>query len=278
VNLGWSDNSPGDGCLIDGLYVVKTDWNSPTGPGFNKQNLDGQNNAVITSLMVPGTMFGTASPPLFRNILIEDPPNVLFSLKILFPECNDQDNPRYGNCKSVDLTLPSVLNLNIENLCTPASIQPNSIGFLNILTNFTYDFPSNIVNTVTNEFTLAGSMNIGLTNVIIQSTNGTVNPLTSANAVAVGHFIMNGTNINLTYGLSPSPCLSCLPQLTIIFVHGNAVISWPTNFPAFSLEQATNLASPTIWITNSTAPVVISGLNVVTNPISSKHQFYRLSQ
>ena len=277
VNLGWSDDSPGDGCLIDGLYVVKTDWNSPTGPGFNKQNLDGQNNAVIASLMVPGTMFGTANPPLFRNILIEDPPNVLFSLKILFPECNDQDNPRYGNCKSVDLTLPSVLNLNIENLCTPASIQPNPIGFLNILTNFTYDFPSNIVNTVTNEFTLAGTMNIGLTNVIIQSTNGTVNPLTSANAVAVGNFIMNGTNINLTYGLSPSLC-SCLPQLTIIFVRGNTVISWPTNFPAFSLEQATNLASPTIWITNSTAPVVISGLNVVTNRISSKHQFYRLSQ
>ncbi len=40
VNLGWDDNSPGDGCLIDGLYVVKTDWLKPTASGFH-QSLTG---------------------------------------------------------------------------------------------------------------------------------------------------------------------------------------------------------------------------------------------
>ena len=59
VNLGGGTNSAGDGCLIDGLYVVKTDWTKPTAPSFTKTNLDGQNNAVIDSLMVPGTRFGT---------------------------------------------------------------------------------------------------------------------------------------------------------------------------------------------------------------------------
>ena len=29
VNLGWLDNSPGDNDLLDGLYVVKTDWLTP---------------------------------------------------------------------------------------------------------------------------------------------------------------------------------------------------------------------------------------------------------
>jgi hypothetical protein len=55
-------------------------------------------------------------------------------------------------------------------------------------------------------------------------------------------------------------------------------MTWPTNFPAFSLESTTNLASPTVWQTNPTAPAVIGGLNVVTNRITSKHQFYRLTQ
>jgi hypothetical protein len=278
VNLGWGAGSAGDGCLIDGLYVVKTDWLIPTGPGFNKTHLDGQNDAVIASLMVPGTMYGTVNTPVFRNILVEDPPNVLFSLKILFPECDDPDNPRYGNCTPVDLTLRSVLNLNIENLCTPATIQRNPIGFLNIQAPFTNEVPGAVTNIFTNNFTLIGSMNIGMTNVIIRSTNGTVNPLTSANAATVAGLITNGTNINLSYGFNPDPCLSCLPQLAITSSRTNAILTWPTNFPAFILEFATNLASPTVWQTNPTAPVVIGGLNVVTNPISSKHQFYRLTQ
>jgi hypothetical protein len=278
VNLGWGAGSAGDGCLIDGLYVVKTDWLIPTGPGFNKTHLDGQNDAVIASLMVPGTMYGTNITPVFRNILVEDPPNVLFSLKILFPECDDPDSPRYGDCSPVDLTLPSVLNLNIENLCTPAALQRNPIGFLNIQAPFTNEVPGAVTNIFTNNYTLRGSMNIGMTNVIIRSTDGTVNPLTSANAATVAGLITNGTNISLSYGFNPNPCLSCLPQLAITSSRTNAVLTWPTNFPAFILEFATNLASPTVWQTNRTAPAVIGRLNVVTNPISGSHQFYRLTQ
>ena len=215
---------------------------------------------------------------MFRNILVEDPPNVLFSLKILFPECNDPDNPRYGNCTPANLYLPSVLNLNIENLCTPAALQPNSIGFLNIQAPFTNEVPGDVTNIFTTNYTLTGSMNIGLTNVIIQSSNGIVNPLTSANAARVAELITNGDNITLSYGFSPDPCLSCLPQLAITSSLTNAILTWPTNFPAFSLEFATKLASPTVWQTNPTAPAIIGGLNVVTNPISGKHQFYRLTQ
>jgi hypothetical protein len=278
VNLGWAANSAGDGCLIDGLYVVETDWNSPNRISFADAKLDGQNNAVIASLMVPGTMFGTNNTPVFRNIVVEDPPLVLFSLKILFPECNDTSGPREGNCAKVDLTLPSVLNLNIENLCSPASILSNSIGFLSVRTNFAYEFPAGTTNYFTNGYTFTGSMHIGMTNVILQSTDGTVNPLTSANTTTVELLLTNGADINLSYGFNPDPCLSCLPQLAIAESRTNAILTWPTNFPAFSLEFATKLASPTVWQTNLTAPAIIGGLNVVTNPITSKRQFYRLKQ
>ena len=72
LNLGWSDNSPGDYSLVDGLYVVKTDWTNPTVPSWTATNLNGQNDAVIASLMVPGTTFGSVQPSLYRNIFVED--------------------------------------------------------------------------------------------------------------------------------------------------------------------------------------------------------------
>ena len=92
VSLGWLDNSPGDYGLLDGLYVVKTDWLKPTAndwtalqPSNSGSTLDGQNNAVFASLMTPSTSFGQFSPPVFKNIFVEDPPRVLFSLKIVPP-------------------------------------------------------------------------------------------------------------------------------------------------------------------------------------------------
>ncbi len=72
----------GDYSLVDGLYVVKTDWSTPTVPSWTATNLNGQNDAVIASLMVPGTMFGSVQPSLYRNIFVEDAPRTLFSLKI----------------------------------------------------------------------------------------------------------------------------------------------------------------------------------------------------
>ncbi len=155
VNLGWSDNSPGDYSLIDGLYVVKTDWNSPTNPSWTATNLDGQNNAVIASLMVPGTAFGSMQPSLYRNIFVEDPPQTLFSLKILFPECNDPNSPRDGNCNDVDLSQSSVLNLYIENLSTPPSVVQNSIGFQTLPPGFAdgaQTFPSGYTLTGSHEY------------------------------------------------------------------------------------------------------------------------------
>ena len=168
VNLGWGNDSPGDYGLIDGLYVVKTDWNSPTVPSWTATKLNGQNNAVIASLMIPGTAFGAVQPPLYRNIYVEDPPQTLLSLKITSPECADPNSPRFGNCQDTTLTDSSILNLNIENLSSPPSIVANSIGFQSLAPGFTdgsQSFPLG--------YTLTGSMNIGFRNTTITSPNGT---------------------------------------------------------------------------------------------------------
>jgi len=66
------------------------------------------------------------------------------------------------------------------------------------------------------------------------------------------------------------------PLLTLIPYGANVILTWPTNAFGFTLQSTTDLVSPAVWSTNSPAPVVIGGQNVIINPISSPQQFYRL--
>jgi hypothetical protein len=56
------------------------------------------------------------------------------------------------------------------------------------------------------------------------------------------------------------------------------ILTWSASFSGYNLEFATNLVSPAVWNTNSTAPVILSGLNTITNPISAPAKFYRLGK
>jgi uncharacterized protein (TIGR03437 family) len=291
LNLGWSNNSPGDYSLVDGLYVVKTDWTNPTVPNWSATSLNGQNDAVIASLMVPGTAFGSVQPSLYRNIFVEDPPRTLLSLKITFPECDDPNQPRDDNCAQVDLTQPSLLNLNIENLFSPASIVQNSIGFQTLPAGFadaTQTFPT--------AYTLTGSMNIGLSNVMITSSNGTATTLTSANALTAGNIGMNGTPANLNFvpytGVDP-PLLPAIlsggvSPATIqpgewVSIYGNnlatSTASWTGNFPnslggasvtingkaaflSYASPSQINLQAPTDPTTGSVSVMVTTAAGV----------------
>jgi len=181
INLGWYDNSPGDDCLIDGVYVVKTDWHAPDTLSWDIDTLNSQNNAIVGSLMIAGSNFGALVPSLYRNIYVEDPPRVLLSLKI------GANLERQGLGADAYLTFSSVLNLNLENVFTPASTLQNSIGFQNV-----------------NGSPFTGAMNIGMTNVMVTPANGTATALTSANGGTVGQVITNGNNINIQYGSTPS--------------------------------------------------------------------------
>jgi uncharacterized repeat protein (TIGR03803 family) len=68
------------------------------------------------------------------------------------------------------------------------------------------------------------------------------------------------------------------PDLNIARAETNITLTWPTNGISFTLQSATNLVPPVAWTAVSTLPIVISGQNTVTNPLSGTQQFYRLSQ
>jgi alpha-tubulin suppressor-like RCC1 family protein len=71
------------------------------------------------------------------------------------------------------------------------------------------------------------------------------------------------------------------PQPTITginFSGTNVILTWPTNAVGFNLQSATSLVPPVTWNGVSTGPMVVNGLETVTNPISGSQMFYRLSQ
>jgi uncharacterized repeat protein (TIGR03803 family) len=73
------------------------------------------------------------------------------------------------------------------------------------------------------------------------------------------------------------------PQLTLIPSGPYVILTWPTNYAGFdytgyTLESTTDLGSSAVWTTNSQAPVVVNGQNVVTNSITGTQQFFRLIQ
>jgi hypothetical protein len=68
-----------------------------------------------------------------------------------------------------------------------------------------------------------------------------------------------------------------VPPLNLIPSGGNVVLTWPTNIAGFNLQSATNLAGGA-WNAVAPGPVIINGLNTVTNQVSGDQMFFRLSE
>jgi hypothetical protein len=94
---------------------------------------------------------------------------------------------------------------------------------------------------------------------------------------AGGDFTTAGTNVSAHAAMANLPVP---PTLSIIADGANMVLTWPDAASGFTtgytLESATDLVPPVAWQTNSTAPIVIGGQNVIIIPITGSQQFFRL--
>ncbi|HEY3853780.1 MAG TPA: choice-of-anchor tandem repeat GloVer-containing protein [Verrucomicrobiae bacterium] len=86
------------------------------------------------------------------------------------------------------------------------------------------------------------------------------------------------TNGGTVFSLSLNSVSAMSPKLAIVLSGTDAVLSWTTNAAGFNLQSATNLSPQIIWTNVPTAPVMNSGQNTVTVPISGRAMFYRLAQ
>jgi uncharacterized repeat protein (TIGR03803 family) len=84
--------------------------------------------------------------------------------------------------------------------------------------------------------------------------------------------LRNGTVFSISLA-SPSP-----PLLTITPSGTKVILTWPASATGFTLQCTGNLVAPVAWTTVSPGPVVINGMNTVTNPISGAQKLFRLAQ
>jgi hypothetical protein len=84
-------------------------------------------------------------------------------------------------------------------------------------------------------------------------------------------------NVSILNGTVTMAQANYAPLLNMFSSGDNVVLTWPTNIAGFSLESATNLPSGA-WNLVAPIPVVINGLNTVTNPVSGGQMFFRLSE
>ncbi len=68
------------------------------------------------------------------------------------------------------------------------------------------------------------------------------------------------------------------PRLTITPAGTNVILTWSTSASGYALQSNIQLGAGAVWSSVSPLPVVVNGLNTVTNPISGSQKFYRLSQ
>ncbi len=103
----------------------------------------------------------------------------------------------------------------------------------------------------------------------------------SDGATPYGGLLLSG---NMLYGTAESGGLYddgtvfaiTLPSLSLALSGNQLILTWPTNV-TFTLQSATNLLAPVVWNTVSTTPTIVNGQYTVTNAVSGKEMFYRLT-
>jgi hypothetical protein len=137
-----------------------------------------------------------------------------------------------------------------------------------------------ILGSTTATLTIVGVTAADLGTYTVTGTN--IDPLNSYSDPAAsppvnGDRVFNPTGTNLVG--SASATLTFLPpSLSVAYSSPNIIISWPTNWTGYTLEQ-TPAADPTAWTTNSSPPYPIVGTNYTKSVnASSGAKFFRLKQ
>ena len=246
------------------VFAINTD-----GTGFTTLHnfIDSEGSYLQAGLGLSGnTLFGTApaggySSPAGGTVFAINTDGTGFKNLYSFTDQGSNGSyPLAGLISSGSTLYGTAFHGGIENAGTVFVLNTDGTGFA-ILHSFTLGgalFPTN------ND----GGWPVGG---LVSSTN-TLYGTTSGNSLGLEFPSMGGTVFSLSFA----------PQLALTRLGANIILTWPTNtagfdYTGYNLQSTTNLTFP-VWTTNSLAPVVVNRQSTVTNPISGKQQFFRLSQ
>jgi len=93
----------------------------------------------------------------------------------------------------------------------------------------------------------------------------------------IGNALYGAAEVGGNFGFGTVFRLEFSPlTLTIVRAGNNVLVKWPASPGGFNLQTATNLTPPVSWVTNSSPPAVVNGLNIVTNPSIGSQRYFRL--
>jgi uncharacterized repeat protein (TIGR03803 family) len=87
-----------------------------------------------------------------------------------------------------------------------------------------------------------------------------------------------GANAGAIFSYTLPSTLSSTVLLSIARSGTNVILTWSTNASSYTLQSSAKVGAGASWSTAFPAPVVVNGLETVTNGISGATKFYRLSQ
>ena len=210
-------------------------------------NSDGAN--PVSGLILSGTtLYGTAEhggASGYGTVFKLNTDGTGFTNLHSFSNGNDGANPVAGLILSGSILYGTTFQGGSSGGGTVFAINTNGTGFTNLY-NFTggSDGANPMAGVILSANTLYGTTSAG-----------------------------GGSSFGTVFSLSLGPV--SLPQLTIISAGTNVILTWTNTASGYTLQSTTYLPSAT-WTTNLPPPVVVNGLNTVTNPVSDSQQFFRL--
>ncbi len=279
-----------DGTGFTNLYnfgVTPSDGSLPTSSLVGSNNLlygtAAQGGSHSSGIIFSMNTNGTGYKILYNFLNVNFPTSLIQSGNTLYGTAEDGEFiGQDGSVFSFNLT--NSVFTSLHDFSGPDGVQPYS---LILAGNTLYGTTVSGYNTNRGEIFSVNTDGTGFKSLhAFSTTSGTKSTNTdgafpSTQLVYSGNTLYGMANYGGLYGVGTIFSLSLPiepPQLTMTSAGTNVLLAWPTNATGFTLEFASNLVSPTVWNTNSTAPVVINQQNVVTNSISGTQMFYRLSQ
>ena len=231
-------------------FTRTTEWAAPTGNYFTNSDGAGPTTALILS---GSTLYGTAyqgGTNGYGTVFAVNTNGTAFTNVHSFNYVSDGAYPQAGLILLGSTLYGTANGGGSFNAGTVFAVNTAGTGFTNL---HNFSFSSDGINPFAG-LILSGNTLYG----------------TAYNGGGFG----NGTVFSISLGSVSAPA----PTLAIFPSGANVVLTWPTNATGYTLQSTTNLVSTTVWSNVSPAAVVVNTNNAVTNAISGKQNFYRLSQ
>ena len=279
ANVLWS--GPGVGPLGNGVWTQQSIfvvgcYNVVDGPGHSNDTVALWINPSSSSFNAATAPAPYLGPTSFGGTIANSVPQNFGLLNDYAPASHRITDLRIGTTWA-SVTPPAAPTFTLGNVYAPvgttAVLASENAG--NPVLNYGWQFNGGAP--LTDGATGHGSTISG-------STTGTL-VISNIQSADFGLYTINGTNTSFTPSDSSATLTGSAtaivsgqpPRLGVAHAGPDVIISWPTNWLGFVLEQTPSV-SPTSWSTNSLPPYAVSGTNnSVTIPLSGSQEYYRLS-